>query len=341
MTIQKQRLSSFELLRIIAILFVLVGHVSVSIDLLPTGAEITSDATISILKIFISSICVGGVDIFILISGWFGIHVTKRGLAKYIYQVCFLLWLILLSFAIIDRSSLNIQTLKASFCVYNGYWFIMAYLGLYLLSPILNSFTKNSTKRNYQLTLIALYIFQCYFSWIASMVDYFNGYSITLFCILYLTSRYMRLYPIKTIYRNRIKLYICSIILITLIVTLSLKFTGTALRMLRYDNPIIILSSLCLLTIFSKFRFQSRVINKLAMSVFAVYIIHFNPFIFPYFKKGVVTIYNSTSGVITILSMILYLCLIFIVCFVIDQLRIISWKILGQNLLMKNKLIIS
>lgn len=317
----KQRLSNIELLRIISILFVLIGHVSVSL-----GNRQPASSFDFVCKNLLSAIAVGGVDIFVLISGWFGIHATKQGLGKYIYQVCFLLWLIFLGFAIFDRSSINIVTIKATLWIYEGYWFVMAYLGLYLLSPILNSFVENATKRQYQVVLLAFYIFQCYFSWMASMVDYFSGYSITLFCTLYLTSRYMRLYPIKAIEKHNLVIYAVAIIVITTIVTLSLRYTGTALRMMRYDNPLVILSSLCMLTLFSKLKFQSRVINKLAMSVFAVYIIHFHPFVFPYFKEVVITIFNSTSGIITVLSIFLYLCLVFIICFAVDQLRIITWN---------------
>lgn len=326
------RLSNYELLRILAILFVLIGHVSMTIHMLPNAGDISSTPIESFGKVFLSSLSVGGVDVFVLISGWFGIRATIKGLAKYVYQVFFLLWLILFIFSILDRSALTSDTLKASFLLYNGYWFIMAYLGLYLLAPILNSFVNSVSKKQFQTFLILFYFFQSYFSWITSVVDYFGGYSITLFCILYLTARYIKLYPIRIIGKYSLTVYFVISFFITIIVTLSLRYTGTALRMLRYDNPMIILSSLGLLMAFSKWNFHNKVINRVALSVFAVYIVHFNPFVFPYFKHYVLFIYNSTNNIVTILSLFLFLCVVFLICFLIDQLRIVSWNLLLKKI---------
>ena len=87
----KQRLSSIELLRIIAILGVLVDHVGMVAGLLPTGGDIVTKPLASIANIFSLSLAIGSVDVFVLISGWFGIKATKRGLARFLYQVFFLI----------------------------------------------------------------------------------------------------------------------------------------------------------------------------------------------------------------------------------------------------------
>lgn len=325
----KQRLSSIELLRIIAILGVLVDHVGMVAGLLPTADDMGAKPLASIANIFFLSLAIGSVDIFVLISGWFGIKTSKRGLAKFLYQVFFLLWIILLFFAIYSPQTVNSSTLKGSFCIYDGYWFIVAYLGLYLLSPILNAFCERATKAQFRFLLIALYAFQCYFTWLTGYIDYYKGYGITFFCILYLTVRYIRLYNMNFLQNHGGAIFLAITITIIIITTVGLRYTGTALRMLRYDNPMVIISSLGVLVFFLKWQFKSKMVNRLAMSVFAVYIIHFNPFVFPYFKEGVLEIYNSTSGAFTTLFIFLYLCLVFLICFVIDQLRVISWKMIN------------
>lgn len=322
----KDRLSSIELLRIIAILGVLLCHVGMVSGMLPTSGEIGRNPSASIINIFYLSLSIGSVDVFVLISGWFGIKATKRGLARFLYQVFFLIWIILIFFAIYSPQAINSSTLKGSFCIYDGYWFIVAYLGLYLLSPILNAFCEKATRTQFQFLLISLYAFQCYFTWLTGYIDYYKGYGITFFCILYLTARYIRLYNVKLIQDHGGAIFSAITIAITIITALGLRYTGTALRMLRYDNPMVIISSLGVLMFFLKWQFKSKIVNRLAMSVFAVYIIHFNPFVFPYFKKGVLAIYNSTSGAFTTLFIFLYLCLVFLICYVIDQLRVISWN---------------
>lgn len=327
----KERLSNFELLRIIAIVFILVDHVLMVTNSLPSASDIISDATGSISKIFFSVLAIGGVDIFVLISGWFGIHVSRKGLGKYIYEVCFLLWLLLAAFAVAAPSQITVDSLRASLGLYNGYWFIMAYLGLYILSPILNAFVDNVSQRQFGAVLLCLYLFQCYFSWVSNFVDYYSGYSITLFCTLYLTSRYVRLYPIKILSGHPVIAYAAIIFFMTVMTALGLRFTGTALRMLRYDNPLVIASSLCLLLTFDRWKCKSRIINRLAMSCFAVYIIHFNPLVFPYFTKGVMSLWMITNGIAAVAAIFVYLCIIVLACFVVDQLRIVTWNILMKQ----------
>lgn len=329
---KKERLSSIELLRIIAILFVLINHVTMVTCSLPTAEFMTGNPANAVARVLFSVLSVGGVDIFIIISGWFGIHASRRGLGKYIYEVCFLLWLILIGFAIADRGSITVEAIKASVCLYNGYWFIMAYLGLYILSPVLNAFVESATRKQFAAVLIAFYLFQCYFSWLASVVDYYSGYSVTLFCTLYLTARYARLYPVKIVDRHAVAVYIGIMLAMTLIVAVGIRFTGTALRMLRYDNPLVIVSSLCLVSAFSKWNCHNRIVNRIALSCFAVYIIHFNPLVFPYFTKGVMYLWTSMSGIVAAACILAYLIAVFLACSAVDQLRIATWGLLAKRM---------
>lgn len=297
---------------------------------LPNHDAISNDLTNSLLHFFLMSFSIGGVDIFVLISGWFGIHATRKGLAKYLYQVFFLLFLILLVFFIVDKKSVSVAAIKATFWLYSGYWFITAYLGLYLLSPILNAFISSATKRQFQLVLLSLYLFQCYFCWITNSVDYYGGYSIMFFCILYLSARYIRLYPIEIIKKHSLQFYILSCVAVALMALLGMFYTETALRMLRYDNPIVIFSSLCILSFFYDFHFKSRIVNEIAASCLAVYIIHFNPLVFPYFIKGLYVCRSFNDGCIA-LSEFLYLIMVFLCCVMIDRLRIITWNVLYKR----------
>lgn len=324
----KIRQSNIELLRIIAILFVLLDHASGMIIGLPSKTDFDDSLSASATKIFFDSLAVGGVDIFVLISGWFGIHASLKGVARYVFQVAFLLLLLLACFCIYDHSYLTVDNIKATFCLYGGYWFIIAYLGLYLLSPVLNAFAETASRRQFQTLLVSLYIFQCYFTWLTGYIDYYGGYSITFFCLLYLTARYVRLYPIRIIDKKSLVVFCGITIFITVLVSMSLYFTGTAARMLRYDNPLVILSSLCLLTTFSKLQMQSTVINRLATACFAVYIIHFNPMVFPFFSRTVRQLYNNGEGVMVLIMIGAFLILVFFICFLIDTLRLIIWKFL-------------
>jgi hypothetical protein len=88
---------------------------------------------------------------------------------------------------------------------------------------------------------------------------------------------------------------------------------------------------LCLLLTFDRWKCKSKIINRLAMSCFAVYIIHFNPLVFPYFTKGVMSLWMITNGIATVATIFVYLCIIVLACFVVDQLRIVTWNILMKQ----------
>jgi len=178
---QSSRLSNIELLRIFAIIGVLYGHAVGLVLGLPNADSIHQNFISSFFKLLIGNIFIGGVNVFILISGWFGIRANKKGLAKFLFQIIFLLWGIYLIAILIGKGTLNIEGIKWSLGLTKGYWFVMAYLGLYLVSPILNSFAEHATKKQFRSFLIGFYAFQCFFSWITGYVNYFEGYSIVFF----------------------------------------------------------------------------------------------------------------------------------------------------------------
>ena len=87
--LQNNRESNFELLRIISMIMVLAIHA----NFFSTGElsiEDTQNYFIqSILRCFSHSLCVGAVNTFVLISGYFGIRYKNRGLANLLFQCLF------------------------------------------------------------------------------------------------------------------------------------------------------------------------------------------------------------------------------------------------------------
>lgn len=327
----KKRQSSIELLRILAIFCVLKGHSDIILNggVSPSAGIYDNPVTFFISNI-VDSCVVCGVDVFVLISGWFGIHATTKGLAKFIYQVAFLLWGIYLGFLISGNAEISLENIKATFGIYDGYWFVMAYLGMYILSPVLNAFAENVTKRQFEALLICFYAFQCYYCWGWGMVNYFQGYSIVFFCGLYLTTRYMRLYHVKILYNYSLIVFVVAVVLIAIVSFIGLWTLGSPIRMMRYDNPLVILSASAILLVFSKLKFQSKVLNNLARSCFAVYIVHFNPLVFPYFKQGVLYVASLYGGMTSTFLLFLYLIMVYFACSVIDSIRMFSWSLISK-----------
>lgn len=320
------RQSNIELLRILSMFFVLIGHVNGLIIGLPNKETFSTDFLSSSMHVLVQGISVVGVNVFVLISGWFGIKATFKGGGKFVFQFLFLLLAIYGLALITGHAVFNISGIKNSLGLTEEYWFVMAYLGMFIFTPILNAYVEQASQVQFRNLLISFYVFQCYYCWISGFTSYFEGYSVVFFCGLYLTARYVRLYPLSFLYLNSSKLYLGISIFISLIASLGIYFFGNAMRMLRYDNPLVILSSLALLLAFSKIKFQRNYVNVIAQSSFAVYIIHFNPYVFPFFKQVVRELCMQFSGVSLIGMLFIFLVVVFLVCVVIDQVRIGMWR---------------
>lgn len=318
------RYSNIELLRIVAMLLIMFGH-----------SHLRMHQMSNFLDVLLSCVTTTGVGVFIAISGWFGIHFRMQGLAKFLYQVFFTLWIIYVLAIAFGVTELNMAGVMISLSFCDGYWFIMGYLGLYLISPILNSFIEHATKREYQIILLSYFLFQSYYSWLSTWYDYYNGYSIVLFGGIYLTAAYVRKYPVQWIQKNAVMLLVGVLFFMSVIAYFSLLNFGHAARQIRDDNPLVIIVSILMVICFSKMKFQSKVVNWLAASCFAVYLIHYSPFVYPYFMQLIRDVYAQYNGLMYGLVLLLALVMVYVICTLFDQLRVVSWallqKIVGNN----------
>lgn len=318
----KERISNYELLRIVAMILVMLGHSHVRLQSLALDGA----GTKGFFDTAFACVSTLGVGIFITISGWFGIRFKTRGLIQYIFQVLFILWIIYGLSIIFRSTNFNVEGIIISMGFYEGYWFIIGYLGLYLMSPILNAFIDSAAKKEYQLVLFLLLTFQCCYSWLSEWYNYYNGYSIVLFSVIYLTTAYIRKYPIEWVERNAPWLFLFVIMILAFIATFSLWKFGHAARMVRDDNPMVILACVLLLLSFKKLKFHSKMVNWLAASCFSVYLIHYSPYVFPIFISVIKEVYSQYSGIIYCVMLLLFMFSTYLCCTIIDQLRIFAWQ---------------
>lgn len=98
-------------------------------------------------------------------------------------------------------------------------------------------------------------------------------------------------------------------------------------KVLRYDQPLVILSAVSLIVYFSKLVFRSQIVNWIAASSFAVFLLHTNPNLCkPYFVPAINHLYANYEGLACILMVFFFLITVFIVAILIDQLRILFWN---------------
>ena len=91
----KERESNIEAARILAMSLVVLVHANYfslgGID----RSDIIASPSSSFMRMFFEHLCIVGVNLFVLISGWFGIRPTVKGAISLLYQVLFYSILIL------------------------------------------------------------------------------------------------------------------------------------------------------------------------------------------------------------------------------------------------------
>ena len=141
------RQSNFELLRLVAMFLVLVVHADFSSLGEPSLRDFQSDIVGSTLRVFIESLSIVCVNVFILISGWFGIRQSLKSFCNFLFQCFFFLGGTYTCLVVLNRTPLNLSGLLTCFGLNN--WFIMSYLGLFILAPIINPFLDTCGKKSW------------------------------------------------------------------------------------------------------------------------------------------------------------------------------------------------
>lgn len=327
--------SNMELLRIIAMLLVMIVHANFRALPVPTTTESNVEVLSSILRFFTESFSIICVNLFILLSGWYGIKLKIERLAEFIFQILFFSILGIVIISILEPGEHSIKKCIGKLLMVNrwDYWFVKSYLGLYLFSPILNSFVKHATKRQIQIVLILFYLFQTIYGWMfpTGAIYLEHGYSAMSFMGLYLLARYIRLYPFSIWKKSWIfdlLIYSCIVLVTTTITFLLKKYDLPYDRYFYfYTSPLVIIAAVHFLLIFTKIRIKSKVINWIACSCFAIYLLHSNGFLAgPYYDGIILNWFNQLSTLSFLLHVIPFIILVFVIAILLDKIRMFIWK---------------
>lgn len=305
----------------------------------PTMDEISSAPLSSTMRCFFESCSIACVNIFVLISGWFGIHPSLKGFGNFMFQCIYFLFGIYAGLLLLDLAPLSFKGVASCFLFLDWNWFIKAYICLYIISPILNAFCQPEYKLQMKMVLIAYFIFQSFYGWLTHGAKFIEeGYSPLSFIALYVLARYCRMFA-PTLMRKNKRFDLIVVIILILAITASemcRRFWGLPISIIAYTNPLVIGLGLYMVILFSKLKFQNRLINWIARSSFAVFLLHTNYHIcLPYFKNHINYSYSSFSGITCLVVISSYLITVFVIAVLLDQPRIYIY-----NKLIKDKLTI-
>lgn len=330
---KKMRDSNMELLRIVAMLFVLIDHSNFLSLGLVSSEEVTNDVTSSFCRLLVETLSITCVNIFVLISGWYGIKPKFSRGGEFLFQVLFIMLVALCINIICLGHSFCFNDIKDLVLLNDIMWFPKAYFLLYILAPVLNAYIEKVDEKVLRNTLLVFYIFQFAYGWLCGGVGWFSGgFSTISFIGLYMLARYCHLYLSQYVnklsFNTYVSLYILTGVVVSIVWILLIKtdFNQENLNrwFLSYNSPHIIVEALILLFAFTKITLYSNFINWVASSCFAVYIFHCSPGIGTRLFEMVKTFYQNDT-----LTFVLYtgigIFIVFTFSILIDKIRIFVW----------------
>ena len=266
------RQSNFELLRIVAMFMIVLYHLLLFLP--PSYQHPIYTALLSPLHV--------GVILFVLISGYFHINFSFRGIVRlllpiYVIHVPFEMYRI---FNAGEYQSLC--SYKSFFIISNTpYWFVRTYLYLLLIAPLINRCLSTSNRLFRIYLLLILSFISIYIGMWHTDPSLSDGKNLVNFMYIYIIGDSLRCgcFMNKIVTWKIVLLYIGYNIVI---ITLYMMFQRGAIMRIFYPyNSIgLYINAIMLFVIFSRIRICNKCgkwVNHVAGSMFTVYIIHQDP----------------------------------------------------------------
>ena len=304
------RKSNFELLRILAMIMIILHHITIHCvnvqlgdkSLYALGEYFNKTVffkRLLIPQLFMPAGKIGNI-IFILIAGYFlidkQVNVTKQ-IKKIFSQLVFVVPIVvlgsLLFYKFHSKTFIGIQNLNI---FNNDYWFIGYYIGIIVIAKLfLNKYLNRLEKKEY-ITFLAIMFSIISIAFLRSIISEISSSILTLFVgvFIYSLGGYIRLYnPFEKI-RIPILFFIIIIsatgfiinnynnTLINIIIAKNNNAPGMYQSLMGYTEYSIfcLLIGLSLFEIFRRINMKNvKAINYISSSTFMIYLLHDNDFI--------------------------------------------------------------
>ncbi len=334
MSQNQQRNSSIELCRILSMMMIVACHFATH------GGFSFPKGEITIPRLWWNLIEMGGnfgVDVFVLISGYFMVSNERLTLnlfrtIKLVGQILFYSLGIYFISTIFGLNQLSIKSLvKAIFPITTGaWWFATTYFVLFIIHPYINRLILSLNKKQYQSLIILLLIIWCI---IPTLTTYgFNSNELLQFILIYLIAGYIKIYGAAFKFNSK------HYLIIWLIMTILIHFSSFALLLVGKkidifaEHPLLFYGSCSLLNLIRAISFfmifekmpikHSKTINFISAATFGVYLIHDNNIIRPWLWKTLLKNYQYQDSLLLIPYSIAIALIVFTVCILIDIVRI-------------------
>ena len=350
----EKRKYGLDILRILSMFGIIGLHLFNNGGILQ-GMNSNSITYYIVLLIYI--LCYVSVNVFAMLSGFLYIKKQNIQTNKIIYLIsvtlfyCLTITGIFYAFNLFNiRESGLLNFIISIFPPLAGrYWYITSYILLFFMIPYINHFVLNISKEKLEKMIIILFILLSILPTIFCLRDFFainNGYSPFWLMYCYIIGAYVKLYSVQ--WKNHCWLVLLISNLLSWFLNSLVKFITSCIFgkillndiFINYISPLNVISSICLLIIFSSMTLNvkkyRKVIEFFSATSFSVYIIHSHVLVFDYVLKNSFINIVDYNVIIVVLIIILSIFMIYILCSLIDFVRMKIFDLLNVNKLIEN-----
>ena len=324
-----------DVARVVAIWFVVCGHIVTCGGILPNVPQVAWPWCMT----FLDCLTVGCVDIFALISGYVGLNrryhfssIVGLWLQVFVINAIFTLSFVLFANVVVDLRDVFLPVLRGS------YWYFTAYVPLFFLMPILNEGIRKLNRTKCRILCVIL-VRGLSFSRLFVSQDPFilnGGYSFAWLLVLYVVGGCLNRSEF------RISKEICFIVFavcvsITWGVMLCLGRNVRLQSVLHginpcygYTSPTVLCGAIFLVlglsacsSFFEKYK---RVIGFFSVSAFGVYLIHVQPIVWNRLFVGKFNFLDNYGGGGLFFAIVGLSVGIYITCSCLEWIRILLFR---------------
>lgn len=265
-----ERNSSVEILRMLFMVGIVFLHAyyhgsNADIEWI-YGLGTSTDSSYQLILYSLSRLGVTG---FMFISGYYGIRMNAVRLYRLLSMVC-LYWLV--TTVICGNISIG-GLVKGVIHAWDMWWFVASYFMICILSPLINEGIERISKKTFSYVLLGIVVY----TYIGHFIIGKDSHDTDILLSIYLIARYIRLYFAPPSSKKAL-LFICiistiSLMILPLIVMRiigSIKITD---MLICNNSPIVLISAGTMVMLMDKCRLHNGIVNWLASSTLAIYLI--------------------------------------------------------------------
>ena len=338
---EKKRFYGIDLARILSMFMVVILHILGQGGILKVLSPDRPAAYFAAWWLEAASF--GAVNCFAMISGFVGVngkHKPSRLIGLWLQTVFYTL-VITLCFFVFRPSLVAWKEWRCALFPVTAkqYWYVTAYFLLFLLMPMLNAGMRKITRRSSAILLAALTVGVVLLPYLLGTDPYKLGgdYSPLWLIVLYPFGAHFRRFGFPKALDGKGR-SLC-IFLLCAAATVAGKAIPAIPSLYNYHSPTVLIGSVALFSFFvhtdPRGKISKPLISFFAPTALAVYIIHSHPLLWKYCWKGRTALFAADSAPLMILKVLGLAAAVFLVCAVIERIRMRLFRLLRIDSLIK------